>query len=162
MLNREGSIRILGLDPGSRATGYGVIDKEGNRLSFVACGVIRVQAKIDFIARLKEIHDGISEVIVQHQPTVAAVEDVFVSVNSRSALKLGQARGAIIVAALNKGLPVHEYAARGVKLAVAGYGNATKEQVQHMVKMLLSLSAAPSQDASDALAVAICAANHLR
>lgn len=156
------SIRILGLDPGSRATGYGVIDKAGNRLIFVACGVIRVQAKIAFIERLKEIHDGISEVIGEYQPTVAAIEDVFVSVNTRSALKLGQARGAIIVAALSKGLPVHEYSARGVKLAVAGYGNATKEQVQHMVKTLLSLSAKPSQDASDALAVAICAANHLR
>ena len=159
---KEGNIRILGLDPGSRATGYGVVDKVGSRLTFVACGVVRVSPKRTFIDRLKEIHDGVSEVIIQHRPEVAAVEDVFFSINPRSALKLGQARGVIILAALNSGLAVHEYSPRSVKQAVAGYGNAGKDQVQHMVKVLLALSAAPSQDAADALAVALCAANHLR
>lgn len=156
----SGPVRILGIDPGSQATGYGVIDKEGNSLTFVACGVIRTCAKKSFPARLAEIYDGIIDVITKHGPAEAGVEDIFTAVNPRSALKLGHARGVLILAAMQKGLPVAEYSPRVVKQAVAGYGQAPKEQVQQMVRILLKLKAAPSHDAADALAVAICHANH--
>lgn len=130
-------------------------------MEFVTCGVIRGDQRLTFPERLLAIHNGVCDVIDQFQPTVAGVEDVFVSVNPRSALKLGHARGAIIIAALKNGISVREYTARVVKQAVAGYGQASKAQVQQMVRALLSLSATPSQDASDALAVAMCTANHL-
>ncbi|MDR3629862.1 MAG: crossover junction endodeoxyribonuclease RuvC [Desulfocapsaceae bacterium] len=154
--------RILGIDPGSRITGYGVIDAAGGRLRFVACGVIRTTPNFPFANRLNEIFDGINEVVQLHGPEVAAVEDIFLSNNPRSALKLGQARGAAIVAAMQNGLAVRDYSARLIKQAVVGYGQAEKAQVQHMVRVLLGLSAAPSADAADALAVAICHANTLR
>ena len=154
--------RILGIDPGSRITGYGVIDAAGSRLRFVACGVIRTTPNFPFASRLNEIFDGINEVVQLHGPEVAAVEDIFLSNNPRSALKLGQARGAAIVAAMQNGLAVRDYSARLIKQAVVGYGQAEKAQVQHMVRVLLGLSAAPSADAADALAVAICHANTLR
>jgi crossover junction endodeoxyribonuclease RuvC len=115
----------------------------------------------DFSRRLLTIFEGLSEVIQQHQPEVAAVEDLFVAHNPRSALKLGQARGTAVVAAMKLGLAVHDYSPRMVKQAVAGYGQASKEQVQHMVQALLELSGAPSQDAADALAVAICHSSHM-
>lgn len=153
------SVRILGIDPGSRATGYGVITKKGNRLYYVTCGVIRLSDKFSFSERLKIIFDGLCEVIETHRPTVAAVEDVFVAANPRTALKLGHARGVAVLAALNNGLPVHDYTPRMVKQAVVGYGNADKHQVQQMVRVLLQLSAPPSADAADALAVAMCHAN---
>ncbi|MBU0483900.1 MAG: crossover junction endodeoxyribonuclease RuvC [Proteobacteria bacterium] len=156
------SFRILGIDPGSRVTGYGLIDKAGDQLHFIACGVIKASLKMSFPDRLKEIHDGISEVILKHHPDRAAIEDVFVSVNPRSALKLGHARGVLILAAMQHGLPVAEFMPRVIKQAVAGYGQASKEQVQQMVRVMLSLSANPSKDASDALAVAICHANHFK
>ena len=153
--------RILGVDPGSRVTGYGVIDADRGNLHFVACGVIRTTSDYPFAYRLNEIFDGLNEVVQLHGPAVAAVEDVFVATNPRSALKLGQARGAAVVAAMQNGLMVHDYSPRVVKQAVAGYGQADKGQVQHMVRVLLSLSGAPSSDAADALAVAICHANQL-
>lgn len=153
------SQRILGIDPGSRATGYGVIAKKGIRLYFVTCGVIRLSNKYSFSERLKIIFDGLCEVIANHKPTVAAVEDVFVAANPRTALKLGHARGVAVLAALHNGLPVYDYTPRMVKQAVVGYGNADKHQVQQMVRVLLQLSAAPSADAADALAVAMCHAN---
>ncbi len=153
--------RILGLDPGSRSTGYGVIEKQGDRLLYVTCGVIKVSDKESFSERLKEIHDGVCEVIDHHRPSVAGVEDVFVSVNPRSALKLGHARGVIILAAMQHGLDIHEYTPRVVKQTVVGYGQADKSQVQHMVRALLNLSGYPSPDAADALAVALCTANFL-
>ena len=153
-------LRILGIDPGSRATGYGVIEQKGSALEFVSCGTIRPPAKLAFAERLKVIYDGVCEVIATHQPVQAAVEDVFVSVNPRSALKLSHARGAILVALVQNGLKVHDYTPRVVKQTVAGYGQAPKAQVQQMVRMLLSLSASPSHDAADALAVAICLAHH--
>jgi len=156
------SLRILGIDPGSRATGYGVIDKRGDHLEFVACGVIRPPAGLPFAQRLRVIHDGVCEVIAKHQPGLAAVEDVFLAKNPRSALKLGHARGAILVALTGQGLAVHEYSPRLVKQTVAGYGQAGKEQIQQVVRVLLRLSAAPSQDAADALAVAMCLAQHWR
>ncbi len=151
--------RILGIDPGSRTMGYGVIDTAGGRLSFVACGTVRTTTSCSMSYRLNEIFDGVSEVIQLHQPQVVAVEDVFMSSNARSALKLGQARGAAVVAATQNGLQVHDYPPRQVKQAVAGYGQAEKKQVLHMVQVLLHLQDVPSADAADALAVAICHAN---
>ncbi|OIP44760.1 MAG: crossover junction endodeoxyribonuclease RuvC [Deltaproteobacteria bacterium CG_4_10_14_3_um_filter_60_8] len=159
---RAAPFRILGIDPGSRATGYGVIDKNGHSLTFVACGVIRATPRASLPARLREIYDGVSEVIVTHQPAKAAVENVFVSVNAMSALKLGHARGVILLALIQQGLEVREYSPRLIKQTVAGYGQAAKAQVQHMVRAMLSLSATPSQDAADALAVALCFASHWR
>lgn len=153
------SLRILGIDPGSRATGYGIITKNANRLYYVTCGVIRLGAKYTFNERLKVIFDGLCEVIESHKPTVAAVEDVFVAANPRTALKLGHARGAAVLAAMHNGLKTHDYTPRMVKQAVVGYGNADKQQVQQMVRVLLHLSAPPSADAADALAVAMCHAS---
>jgi crossover junction endodeoxyribonuclease RuvC len=158
---RQAPVRIIGIDPGSRITGYGVIEKEGPRLGFISCGTIRTGSEKDFSRRLLVIFEGLYEVMELHGPEVAAVEDVFVAHNPRSALKLGQARGTAVVAAMKRGLAVHDYTPRMVKQAVAGYGQASKEQVQHMVQALLELSGAPSPDAADALAVAVCHANHM-
>lgn len=155
----QGNERILGIDPGSRTTGYGVITKKGTHLYYVTCGVIRLGDKYSFSERLKVIFDGLCKVIETHRPSVAAVEDVFVAANPRTALKLGHARGVAVLAALHNGLKVHDYTPRMVKQAVVGYGNAEKQQVQQMVRVLLQLSASPSADAADALAVAMCHAN---
>ncbi len=152
--------RILGIDPGSRITGYGIIDSIPGKVSFVSCGVIKTTQKYPLANRLNEIFEGINEVIQIHDPEVAAVEEVFMASNPNSALKLGQARGAAVVAAMQNGLGVHDYSAKKVKRAVVGYGQAEKGQVQRMIRMLLNLSATPSNDAADALAVAICHANH--
>lgn len=154
-------IRILGIDPGSRVTGYGVVEASCGRVGFVACGVVRTTSSFSFAHRLNEIFDGINEVIQMHDPSVAAVEEVFMASNANSALKLGQARGAAVVAAMQNGLAVHDYSAKKVKRAVVGYGQAEKAQVQHMIRMLLGLSALPTADAADALAVAICHAHHI-
>lgn len=154
------SVTILGVDPGSRATGYGVIEKNGHQLDFVACGVIRPKPKASFPERLREIYNGLCEVIATHQPAFAAVEDVFVSRNPNSALKLGHARGVILLAIAQNGLVIREYPARLVKKTVAGYGNAAKGQMQQVVRALLGLNATPSEDAADALAAAICLAHH--
>lgn len=156
----QDSLRILGLDPGTRATGYGVIEKNGDHVEFITCGVIRTSPKAPLFDRLMEIYDGVSEVIEKHEPTRAAVEDIFIAINSSSALKLGHARGVIILAAMQKGLSIHEYSPKVIKQAVAGYGQAAKSQVQQMVRILLRLSSTPSHDAADALAVALCYANH--
>ena len=155
-------LRIIGIDPGSRITGYGIIDKLGSGLGFVACGTIRAEREQDFSHRLLVIFNGLSEIITQHQPEIAAIEELFVAHNVRSALKLGQARGAAVVAAMQQGLPVHGYPPRQVKQAVTGYGHAEKEQVQHMIQALLELSGPPSSDAADALAVAVCHAQQYR
>jgi crossover junction endodeoxyribonuclease RuvC len=152
-------MRILGIDPGSRATGYGIIDEQDGKMRFVSCGVIKTKSSDCLPLRLNEIYEGLCQVIATHRPGEAAVEDVFVSVNPRSALTLGQARGAAIIAAMGNGLPVYEYSAKHVKLGVVGYGQAGKEQVQHVISMLLQLAAAPSSDAADALAIAVCHAN---
>ncbi|OGQ97152.1 MAG: crossover junction endodeoxyribonuclease RuvC [Deltaproteobacteria bacterium RIFOXYD12_FULL_57_12] len=159
MVTSGGCLRILGIDPGSRVTGYGVIEKSGGRLSLVSCGVIKMQAQLSMPERLQVIYNGLSEVIRSEAPAVAAVEDVFVAVNPRSALKLGHARGAAVLAAVQHGLAVFDYTPRLVKQAVVGYGQADKGQIQQMVRVLLRLSASPSADAADALAVAICHAN---
>jgi len=151
--------RILGIDPGSRITGYGIIERRGADLGFVACGTIRTTTSRPLAERLLEIYEELIRVIDRHAPGTAAVEDVFVAHNPRSALRLGQARGVAVLAAVRSGLTVHDYTPRAVKQAVAGYGQADKTQVQHMVRTLLGLSAAPSSDAADGLAVAICHAN---
>ena len=152
-------MRILGIDPGSRITGYGVIRKEGNRLIHLDNGAIFTESADDFPGRLMQIYRGISDIIGQYSPDVVSVEDIFFANNVQSALKLGQARGVAIVAGVNAGLPVHEYTALQVKQAVVGHGRAAKEQVQQMVKILLGLPEIAQADASDALAVAICHAN---
>lgn len=151
--------RIIGIDPGSRITGYGVIDADRGQLHFVACGVVKTTPKHPFSNRLNEIFEGINEVVQVHGPVVAAIEDVFLATNPRSALKLGHARGAAVVAVMQNGLAVFDYSPRTVKQAVVGYGQAGKGQVQHMIRVLLGLSGSPSADAADALAVAICHAN---
>lgn len=152
----------MGVDPGSRVTGYGVIDADHGHLQYVACGVVKTTPQFSFAHRLNEIFEGINEVVQVHSPVIAAVEDVFLATNPRSALKLGHARGAAVVAAMQNGLTVYDYSPRSVKQAVAGYGQAEKSQVQHMVRVLLGLSGAPSSDAADALAVAICHANQFQ
>ena len=149
--------RVLGIDPGSRTTGYGVIE-EGDTLRYVASGCIET-TRGPFPGRLADIFRGVEAVIAEHAPDEFVIEEVFVARNPQSAIKLGQARGVAIAAAVDAGLPVSEYAARSVKQAVVGTGRATKEQVQYMVRVLLSLSEAPKSDAADALAVAICHVN---
>ena len=147
---------ILGIDPGSRITGYGVIRTlAGGRCEYLGSGCIRTSGEV-LAPKLKQIYDGISEIILQFKPELFAIEQVFMAKNPDSALKLGQARGSAIVAAVNAGLPVAEYSARQVKQSVVGTGAADKEQVQHMVKQLLKLPACPQADAADALAVALC------
>ena len=149
------SSRILGIDPGSRVTGFGVIEVSGNRLAYVASGCVRVQGE-DLGQRLKCIFDGIQSVVRQFGPDAASVEQVFVRHNVASALKLGQARGAAICAAAAHGVDVFEYTPASVKQAVVGSGRADKSQVQFMIKTLLNLSDFPQQDAADALACAVC------
>ncbi len=149
---------ILGVDPGSRICGYGLINAVGSRLEFIACGCIRME-KLSFPDRLESIHAGLTEIIEKYHPQVAAVEEVFLSNNASSALKLGQARGAAIVACTNSQLEVAEYSARKVKKALVGNGNAQKSQVQHMIMTILSLSSSPQEDAADALSVAVCHAH---
>lgn len=151
--------RILGIDPGSRTTGYGVIDKVGSQIGYVACGTIRTTPRQSLSERLLKIYEGLRKVIDRHSPDVAAVEDIFMARNPGSALKLGHARGVAVLAAVRCAMPVYEYPPRIVKMAVAGYGQAEKVQVQNMVRALLELTSAPSEDAADALAVAICHAN---
>jgi len=147
--------RILGIDPGSVATGYGVINTEGQQHQLVAFGTIKA-GKGDFPERLKTIFESICGIIEEYQPDQFAIENVFVSRNAASALKLGQARGAAIVAAVHSNLPVAEYAPREIKQALVGKGNAEKSQVSHMVGLLLAINDEIPEDAADALAIAIC------
>ena len=151
-------MKILGLDPGLRVTGYGVIEKIGSTLTYITCGCIK-SADGELPDRLKNILNSVQEVISRYTPGEVAVEKVFVNINPQSTLLLGQARGAAICAEVSQNLPVSEYTALQVKQAVVGNGHATKEQVQEMVKRLLNLSGYPSPDAADALACAICHAH---
>jgi crossover junction endodeoxyribonuclease RuvC len=154
-------MRILGIDPGSRLTGFGVVNVLRNgRLQYVASGVVRIPKGAELALRLKTVFDGVEEIIQTYQPTVLAIEKVFMAKNADSALKLGHARGAAICGSLAASLPLAEYSARQIKNAVVGRGGAEKRQVQHMVKTLLQLPGAPSPDAADALACAICHAHH--
>ena len=151
-------MKILGLDPGLRVTGYGVIEKNGSNLTYITSGCIKTPTG-ELPDRLKNILNSVQEVIARYVPGEVAVEKVFVNVNPQSTLLLGQARGAAICAAVAQNLPVSEYTALQVKQAVVGNGHATKVQVQEMVKRLLKLSGYPSADAADALACAICHAH---
>jgi len=146
---------ILGIDPGSRITGYGIIEIDGQIQRYITSGCIRTQSKA-IPGRLHEIHQGLQEILTTHNPTEAAIEQVFVKINVNSALKLGQARGAAIVAIAEKKIPIAEYAARKVKQSIVGTGSASKEQIQHMVRHLLNLNGTPQVDAADALAIALC------
>jgi crossover junction endodeoxyribonuclease RuvC len=158
-MNSIHTVRILGIDPGLRITGFGIIDKTGQKLTYVTSGCIKSNDKDSLPLRLKTLLDGIGEVIAAHRPASypmeAAIEKVFVNVNPQSTLLLGQARGAAISALVLANLPVAEYTALQIKQAVVGHGKAAKEQVGHMVTRLLQLPGSPSADAADALACAI-------
>jgi crossover junction endodeoxyribonuclease RuvC len=155
----DSTIRILGIDPGLRVTGFGIIERTGQRLAYVASGCVKVPHSGTLPERIAVILDSLGEVIGTHQPGEVALERVFVNVNPESTLLLGQARGAAISAAVLAKLPVAEYTALQIKQAVVGTGHARKEQVQEMVKRLLRLPGHPSSDAADALACAICHAH---
>ncbi len=149
---------ILGIDPGSRITGYGVINTVNGANEYIASGCIRIKG--DHLPdRLQQVYEGVLEVITLYSPQEMAIEQVFMAKNADSALKLGQARGAAIVAGVSQSLPVSEYAAREVKQAIVGRGGADKAQVQHMVRSILKLPGIPQEDAADALAIALCHAN---
>jgi crossover junction endodeoxyribonuclease RuvC len=149
---------ILGIDPGSRITGFGVISTTGSHHSYLGCGCIKTQS--DCMAeRLHQIYTGLCEVINTYQPNESSIEQVFMNKNANSALKLGQARGAALVALAAHGLSIAEYTPRRIKQAIVGHGGAEKNQVQHMVKILLNLQKTPQADAADALAIALCHAN---
>ena len=151
--------RVLGIDCGSGATGYGVIETDGRTNRVVASGVILASARLSFPERLKKIGDGLSRIIETYAPDAVAVEEVFYSVNVKSALKLGHVRGVALLKAAEAALPIHEYSPLQIKSSVVGYGRAEKSQVQHMVKALLRLDEIPPEDAADALAVALCHAH---
>lgn len=152
-------MRILGIDPGSKATGYGFIEQQGNRLIHLDNGVIATHSKDPLAIRLQYIYRGLCSLIEKYQPEAVAVEQVFMARNPASALKLGHARGIALLAGINAGLPVAEYSALQVKSAVVGYGKAGKSQIQQMTKILLNLPEIAQEDAADALAVAICHAH---
>jgi len=155
-----GVIRILGVDPGSGATGWGLIDCAGARLSFVAAGVVRPKRALSRAGRLAAIHDALAALIADHRPDEAAVEETFVNASPRDALVLGEARGVALLAPARAGIAVAEYAANTIKKSVVGKGHAEKAQVAAMVRVLLPASGAQAADAADALAVAICHAHH--
>ena len=151
--------RIIGFDPGSRITGYGVIETHNGRLRYIASGNITANPNLPYLARLPTLTQGMHEVLKEHQPSVAALEQSFVAVNAATALKLGQVRGIAIALLVLQSIPFYEYSPREVKKMVTGTGNAAKVQVQYMVQKLLNLNQPPSEDAADALAVAI---SHIR
>jgi crossover junction endodeoxyribonuclease RuvC len=157
-LSTAGSTIILGIDPGSLKTGYGLIESSGNRLRFLECGTIKTGGG-PLPPRLKIIFNDIRKVVQHWSPDEMAIENVFLARNPDSALKLGQARGAAICAVMADDIPVAEYSANQVKQAIVGKGHAAKSQVQHMIKILLNLSEIPQSDAADALAIALCHAN---
>ena len=146
---------LIGLDPGLQKTGWGVIEAEGNRLRHIANGTVTSVASATLAVRLLQLHDGLMAVLAAHTPAAAAVEEVFVNVNPQSTLKLGQARGVVLLVAARAGLPVAEYATRLVKKSVVGVGNADKRQIRAMVERLLPGCKVAGEDAADALAVAI-------
>lgn len=153
-------MRILGIDPGLNVTGWGLIDQQGNRLSFIAAGQVKTDAAAELPARLKTLHEGITQVLELHKPQEVGIEETFINTNALSSLKLGHARGALMLSVSMVGLPLAEYAATLVKKSVVGVGKAEKSQVEAMVKMILPSAKASSADAYDALAVAICHAHH--
>jgi crossover junction endodeoxyribonuclease RuvC len=151
--------RIIGIDPGSRKTGFGIIDVNGQKISHVINGRLMV-GDGEFSDRLRQIFEGLTDLILRYQPNTMVIEQVFLHKNADSALKLGQARGAAICAAVNQKLDVHEYTATQIKKAVVGNGHAQKSQVQYMMSVILKLPDIPEEDAADALACAMTHANH--
>jgi len=155
-------LRILGIDPGSHTTGYGIVEKAGGRLVHICDGQITADASLPLSERLYAISTGLNAVIEAHAPVAVSIESIFCSKNVKSAVMLGHARGVCMLGAAASGLPVFEYAPMSIKKAVTGFGAATKEQVAKMVIALLSCQASSGADASDALAIAICHINHCR
>lgn len=153
-------VRIIGIDPGLRRTGWGVIDVTGNKLGFVACGTVFPDETLDLARRLVELHDGLTEVMTRYEPDEAAVESTFVNKDAAGTLKLGQARGIAMLVPARAGLPVAEYAPNLVKKTVVGAGHAEKRQIRMMIGMLLPKADPKTDDAADALAIAITHANH--
>ena len=154
-------MRVLGIDPGSETLGWGVVDGVGSRYALVGFGVVKSDRRQQFSKRLLNIYDAVADIIVEHSPDVLSVEDTFYAVNAQVALKLGQVRGMMLLLAEQRGIEIAEYAPRLVKQTVVGYGNAEKQQVQEMVKILLSMKTVPTpHDAADALALAICHFHH--
>lgn len=154
-------MRVLGIDPGSQTTGWGIVESNGRKYSLVEFGAIRASASLSFPARLLRMCTGIEEIIEKHRPDACALEDAFLASNVKVSMKLGQVRGVVLLVAERAALDIHEYSPRLVKQTVVGYGNAEKHQVQEMVRLLLSLRSVPSpHDAADALAVAICHFHH--
>lgn len=151
--------RTIGIDPGSRYTGYGVVEGDGNRLQHIFNGTVCMPGNLAFPERLKMIYEELTVVIQDCRPNCMAIEDIFFAKNVKSALKLGQARGAAIMAGLNSGLPIYEYSALQIKQAVVGYGKASKEQVVQMIQYLFRLRGPLNSNAADALATAICHLN---
>lgn len=154
------AIRILGIDPGLRHLGWGLIEAEGSRLSFIACGTVQTQSGEDLAVRLCALHVGLTAIVAGHAPHEAAIEETFVNRDPQSALKLGHARAIGMLVPALAGIAVHEYAANLVKKTVVGTGHADKKQIGAMVRILLPRSDARTADAADALAVAICHAQH--
>jgi len=154
-------MRVLGIDPGSQTTGWGVIEGNGRHYRVVDFGFVRASSGLRFSTRLLKMSDGIEEVIARHSPDACAIEDAFLATNVKVTLKLGQVRGVMLLVAERAALEIHEYSPRLIKQTVVGYGNAEKQQVQEMVRLLLSLKSIPEpHDAADALAVAICHFHH--
>lgn len=154
-------MRVLGIDPGSETLGWGVVDGIGSRYSLVEYGVVKSSRKDAFSARLLNIYNGVAEIVARHSPDVLSVEDTFYAVNVGVALKLGQVRGLMLLLAEQNGIEIAEYAPRLVKQTVVGYGNAEKQQVQEMVRLLLKMKTVPTpHDSADALALAICHFHH--
>jgi crossover junction endodeoxyribonuclease RuvC len=155
------SMRVLGIDPGSETLGWGVVDGVGSRYALVGFGTVKSNPRQQFSKRLLNIYNGVAELMAEHSPDVLSVEDTFYAVNVSVALKLGQVRGTMLLLAEQRGIEIAEYAPRLVKQTVVGYGNAEKQQVQEMVKVLLRMKAVPTpHDAADALAIAICHFHH--
>ncbi|KTR05051.1 Holliday junction resolvase [Aureimonas ureilytica] len=157
---QERTIRIIGIDPGLRRTGWGVVETVGNSLRFVASGTVTSDAKMDLASRLRQLYDGLSAVIHHHLPDEAAVEQTFVNKDAVATLKLGQARGIALLVPALAGLPVAEYAPNAVKKAVIGVGHGEKAQIHMMVKVLMPRATFDGDDAADALAIAICHTHH--
>lgn len=154
-------MRVIGIDPGTTSTGWGIVESNGRTLRHIANGCIRTQPGETLPGRLGKIFSELLRIVAEYQPQQAAVEEIFVSQNVQSALKLGHARGVAIAAVNHQGLPIHEYTALQVKKSVVGYGRAEKKQMQEMVRILLCMDKNAPQDAADALGVAVCHLNHL-
>jgi crossover junction endodeoxyribonuclease RuvC len=154
------TIRIIGIDPGLRRTGWGVIETIGNSLRFIASGTVTTDGELDLASRLCQLHDGLAEVVHSYQPQEAAVEQTFVNKDAVATLKLGQARGVVMLVPARAGLPVAEYAPNAVKKSVIGVGHGDKQQIHMMVKILMPKAEFKGNDAADALAIAICHAHN--